>query len=302
MVDWRHWHNEPYLVGGLVLLGWLWAILAGPYRTRLVRWTVAAYGTPLTGRIEGGQPEVETPYPRGHAWKFYSALALFYFAVGSPLDQIGERFLFSVHMLQHQLLIYPAAVLFLLGLPWWMVDGGLLLISPTLPLKQTASLGGRTIRWLGGPVVCALVSTLVISVWHMPYLYDGALGNKLLHVLEHLMFFGAALFYWWPMLSPSRLLPPISYAAQMLYFFAVLIGMTPIFAYITFSDDILYPTYEYAPRLFHDFTAASDQLLAGAGMKIVGMLVALGAIGVSFSRWYQQGQEQDRQSLPSASK
>jgi putative membrane protein len=23
MIDWRHWHNEPYLVGGLVFLGWL---------------------------------------------------------------------------------------------------------------------------------------------------------------------------------------------------------------------------------------------------------------------------------------
>ncbi|MEY4088901.1 MAG: hypothetical protein RJB55_1172, partial [Verrucomicrobiota bacterium] len=26
MIDWRHWHNEPWLVGGLVVLGWLWAI------------------------------------------------------------------------------------------------------------------------------------------------------------------------------------------------------------------------------------------------------------------------------------
>ena len=36
-------------------------------------------------------------------------LMVFYLAVGSPLDQIGERFLFSAHMLQHQLLVYPAA-------------------------------------------------------------------------------------------------------------------------------------------------------------------------------------------------
>ena len=35
MIDWRHWHNEPWLIGGLVVAGWLWAVLAGPFRVRL---------------------------------------------------------------------------------------------------------------------------------------------------------------------------------------------------------------------------------------------------------------------------
>lgn len=258
MIDWRHWHNEPYLVGGLVLVGWLWAIFAGPLRARLA---------PAEN------------FPRGHAWRFYASLVIFYLAVGSPLDQIGERFLFSAHMFQHQLLIYPAAILFLLGIPSWMIDS---------PLKAHST--SRFLRFLTNPLICGIVYTLVISLWHMPYLYDWALRDKVVHVLEHLMFFGAAIFYWWPMISPSKIFPPISYAAQMLYFLAVLIGMTPVFAYITFSDDILYPTYEYAPRLVAGFTAASDQLLAGAGMKIVGMCVALASIGVSFYRWHETSQ------------
>ena len=259
MIDWRHWHNEPWLVGGLVFLGWLWAVLAGPWRARLAP----------TG----------TPFPRGRAWKFYLSLVIFYLAVGSPLDQIGERFLFSAHMLQHQLLIYPAAIFFLLGLPHWMVDP--VLSAPALR---------RTLRALVHPLSCCVIFTLVISLWHNPAGYDLALQNKLVHVAEHVMFFGAALFYWWPMLSPSRVLPPISYGAQMVYFFAVLITMTPIFAYITFSDDILYPTYDYAPRLFANFSAADDQLLAGVGMKAVGMGVALTAFGVAFYRWFQAGE------------
>jgi len=261
MIDWRHWHNEPFLVGGIVLLGWLWAVLAGPLRARLAPGTA---------------------FPRRQAWFFYGALAIFYVAVGSPLDQIGERFLFSVHMLQHQLLIYPAAILFLLGLPAWMID----------PVLGAPS-GRRLLRFLAHPAICAIVYTLVISLWHRPTFYDLALRNKVVHVLEHLMFFGAALFYWWPMLSPSRVFPPISYAAQMLYFFVVLVGMTPIFAYITFSEGILYPTYEYAPRLFAHFTPMDDQLLAGVGMKIVGLSVALTAVGAAFYRWFQEGQRND---------
>lgn len=92
MIDWRHWHNEPWLVGGLVVLRWLWAIAAGPLRSRL------APGA---------------PYPRAQSIRFYLGLFSFYIAVGSPLDQVAERFLFSAHMLQHQILIFPAAILLL---------------------------------------------------------------------------------------------------------------------------------------------------------------------------------------------
>ncbi|MSU48964.1 MAG: cytochrome c oxidase assembly protein [Opitutus sp.] len=255
MIDWRHWHNEPWLIGGLVALGWLWAVLAGPWRARLAPGSV---------------------FPLGHAIRFYLSLIVFYLAVGSPLDQIGERFLFAAHMLQHQLLIYPAAILFLLGLPHWMVD-------PVLGKPAVAA----PLRIILQPVCCAILYALVIGVWHAPSFYDLALRNKVVHVAEHLMFFGAALIYWWPLLSPSRVLPRRSHGVQMLYVLAVLIAMTPVFAYITFSQDILYPTYEYAPRLFPNFSAADDQLLAGVMMKIVGMFVALGAFGVSFYRWYQ---------------
>jgi len=255
MIDWTHWHNEPFLIGGLIFLGWLYAVLTGPLRARLA-----------PGR----------PYPRRPAVKFYAALVVFYLAVGSPLDQAGERYLLSAHMLQHQLIIYPAAVLFLLGLPDWLVR------------PVTGRPGLRpALRVLTHPVVCGVLYTATISVWHLPSFYDLALQNRPVHIAEHFMFFGAALFYWWPLLSPSAELPRISFAAQMLYLPAVIIAMTPVFAYITFSADVLYPTYEYAPRIIRGLSAAADQLLAGAMMKLIGMGVAMIAFGVSFYRWYQ---------------
>jgi putative membrane protein len=255
MIDWRHWHNEPILVGGLIFLGWLYALLTGPLRDRL---------------------EPAAPYPRRRAMSFYAALVIFYLAVGSPLDQIGERFLLSAHMVQHQLLMYPAAVLFLLGLPEWLVRP----VTSARPL--------RGLLWLlTRPLVCGALFVVTFSVWHLPALYDWALQDKVVHVAEHLMFFGVALLYWWPLYSPSREFPPISYAGQMLYVVVVAIGMTPVFAFVTFSHDILYPTYEYAPRIIAGFGPAEDQLLAGVLMKIVGMAVAMTAFGVSFYRWYQ---------------
>jgi len=64
--------------------------------------------------------------------------------------------------------------------------------------------------------------------------------------------------------------------------------MTPVFAYITFSDHVLYPTYEFAPRLLENFSAAEDQLLAGTMMKLIGLIVSLGAFMVAFYRYYQE--------------
>jgi putative membrane protein len=254
MIDWTHWHNEPFLVGGLVLLGWWYALWTGPLRERL-----AGPGA---------------PYPRAKAVKFYSALLFFYLGVGSPLDQIAERYLFSAHMLQHQLIVYPAAVLFLLGLPAWLVRPVTAARSLQLPL-----------RILTNPIMTGLIYTLVISSWHFPFLYDLALQNRFVHIVEHFMFFGAALFYWWPVCSPSKEFPPTSYAWQMFYYVAVTIGMTPVFAYIVFSRDVLYPTYEFAPRIT-TLSPIQDQVLAGSMMKLIGMAVSMTAFGVSFYRWY----------------
>lgn len=260
MLDWTHWHNEPYLIGGLIFLGWLYALAIGPFRARLA--------------------PAGTPYPRSHALRFYSALVIFYLAVGSPLDQAGERFLLSAHMIQHQLITYPAAVLFLAGLPTWMVD--------RITGRPAFRLPGKLLL---NPAICALAYTAVISIWHIPALYDWALRDKFVHVVEHVTFFMASLLFWWPLLSTCRVFPPLRPAAQMLYLVAVTILMTPLFAFIAFSKEVLYPTYEYAPRLFANFSPAQDQLLGAAIMKLGGMFVTFLALIGCFYRWYQQSEK-----------
>jgi len=62
--------------------------------------------------------------------------------------------------------------------------------------------------------------------------------------------------------------------------------MTPVFAYIAFSDDVLYPTYEFAPRLFPDFSPMDDQLFGAVIMKVGGMGVTFLAFFACFYRWY----------------
>lgn len=268
MIDWTHWHNEPYLIGGLIVLGWLYALATGPFRSRL-----APPGT---------------AYPLRKAICFYLALVIFYLAVGSPLDQAGERFLLSAHMIQHQLIIYPAAILFLIGIPPWLASHATTRPELQLPFKIFTH-----------PAIGALGYTASISIWHLPALYDWALRDKAVHILEHVTFFIAALLYWWPFFSPSREFPPAKPALQMLYLVAVTIMMTPLFAYLAFSSEILYPTYEYAPRLFAEFTPAQDQLLGAAIMKLGGMFVSFLALIYAFYQWYQ-GSERSQPSPAAA--
>ena len=89
-----------------------------------------------------------------------------------------------------------------------------------------------------------------------------------------------------PVCSPSTELPPTSYAWQMFYYLAITIAMTPVFAYITFSQDVLYPTYEFAPRIT-ELSPKNDQLLAGSMMKLGGLMMMMGGFALSFYRWYR---------------
>lgn len=259
MIEWTHWHNEPYLIGGLILFGWLYGLAMGPLRQRIA---------------PGAR------FPRGRAWCFFLSLGLFYLAVGSPLDQIGERFLFSAHMAQHQLLMYPCALLWVLGLPPWLIDR----FAARPPLRRVG-------RLLTRPLCAGIIYVIVQTAWHVPALYDWALQNRFVHVLEHVMFFGSSVLFWWPVLSPSRVWPRASFGVQMMYLAGVMIGLTPLFAFITFSPDVLYPTYEFAPRVIASFDAADDQLLAGAIMKLGSLLVTLIAFAAIFHRWYRASED-----------
>ena len=78
-----HWHTEPALIGGLLFICWCYAIIVGPYRKNF-------------------SPNL--PYSHRHTLWFSAAIISFYLAVGSPLDAMGENFLFFAHMIQHNIL------------------------------------------------------------------------------------------------------------------------------------------------------------------------------------------------------
>ena len=258
MIDWVQWHREPILADGLILLGWLYAILAGPLRARLAP----------------GEP-----WPRTPALRFYSGLGLFYLAIASPFDRVGSLFLFSAHVALQLVILYPAAALILSGLPSWMVDS--LLIRPV---------PRRVVRCLAHPLVAAAAFILVTGVWYLPRPFEWALQREWTHGVEHLAFFAAALLFWWPLISTSRLLPPIGYGARLVYLFALEVALTAVFSFILMADHPMYPTYALAPRLIAGLDATNDQILGGILLSAVSSLVLVGALGVNFLRWARRSE------------
>ena len=260
MIKWTHWHTEPTLIGGLLLIAWVYALLVGPWRDRI------------------------HPFPRKEARFFAAALITFYLAVGSPLDALGENFSFSAHMVQHNILMYIVPPLFLLGLPQWQVDD---------ILKRHGRLR-RVLRFFVNPLIAGVLFTLLFSLWHVPVLYEAGLRYKPIHILEHLMMFLPSLCVFWGILGPSRVLPALRPGGQAAYVFLLMVGQTPIFAFLTFGSTVFYPTYAYAPRIF-GLSPLEDQIIGGIIMKAANMLVSLCILGRCFYIWNREQSEAQAQ-------
>jgi putative membrane protein len=254
-IIYAQWQFDPVLIGGILAFAVAYAIVTGPLRPYL------APGEPYR--------------PGAAAW-FYGALITFYLVEGSPLHDLAERYLLSAHMIQHLLLSYVVARMLLIGVPTWLWRR--MLTHPRIyPFA----------RVLLRPAVTFAVFSLFFALWHVPVIYQAALMNTTLHHVEHLVFLLTSMMLWWPLLSPLDELPRAPYIIRLAYLFTLPIAQLPVFAGITFSPDVVYPLYAAAPRLY-GLTALADQTLAGAIMKVFGLLF----FGVPFTRiffeWYQR--------------
>lgn len=249
-----HWHTEPLLVGSLLLIGWIYALCIGPFRFIWDRERQSVFSKSLF---------------------FYGGLVLAYLSVGSPLDQLGEDFLFSLHMVQHLLIGLPVPFFLIKGLPRDLID---YIFKKIWFLK-------RIWGFLVHPGIAAISFTLSYSLWHVPVLYELALVNKPVHVLEHVLMFVSACQMWWPMISPSVLLPKSKPAFCMLYIILLMIGQFPVLGMLTLSEDALYTTYTFAPKIV-PWNAWEDQVLGGVIMSVTTMIVFFGFFSYSFYKWY----------------
>ena len=253
--SWTAWHGHPSVVAGLVLLTVGYLLAAGPLRHR------SGWAPPVPGR---------------QISLFLAGVLVLFLALLSPLHELGDNYLFSAHMVQHLLLTLVAPPLLITGTPSWMLR----------PLVRTPRML-RVARVTTLPLVAFVLFNLVFVLWHVPALYDLALRERGVHVLEHLMFIVAAVIMWWPILGTLPELPRPSYLVQMLYLFVHPTVPAVLGAAITFSDGVLYEWYAAAPRIW-DVSAHTDQQIGGVVMWVPGGFAYLLTLVVVFLIWAAQ--------------
>jgi len=91
----------------------------------------------------------------------------------------------------------------------------------------------------------------------------------------------------WPLLNRASRTPRMTWGLQIIYIFLLMVAQIPLFGILTFSTEVLYPTYDLAPRIsFLD--PMSDQVLGGLLMKVANMIVSLWLIGRAFFLWNRE--------------
>jgi putative membrane protein len=178
-------------------------------------------------------------------------------ALVSPLDGLGDDYLFSAHMVQHVLIGDVAPLLILLGL-------SRVIMRPAT--RRLASLERRLGRF-ASPATGLVAWLVVMYLWHIPALYDAAVEHATVHLLEHVSFFAAGVALWWPLIQPVPMRRHLTGMQPIAYIGTAKAGLAALGIFLTWSTTAIYPYYEGTPRIW-GLSPIEDQNVAGVIMMV----------------------------------
>ena len=247
----------------------VWVLLVsivglGFYATRVIGPKVV---TEDTLDANGDQMEIVTVRQRRF---FAAAVVTLAIAADWPMHDIAERYLYSVHMLQHLLISFFIPILFLQATPEWLarlILGG----------------GDQERTWIGKlakPVVAGIIFNFLAALTHWNGIVQASFDSGPFHYGIHLLIFSSALLMWLPVMGPLPELR-LSIPGQVVYLFLMSIIPTIPAGWLTFADNPVYPAYDTVERLWN-ISAVNDQQMAGFIMKILGGFFLWVMIGIKF--------------------
>jgi cytochrome c oxidase assembly factor CtaG len=230
------------------------------------------------------------PVPRWRAWSWYAGLAAIVVALASPIE-FYDTTLFSAHMIQHLLLTMVAAPLLALAAPITLL---LRVSSPEARRKWILPvLNSRIVAVISYPVVAWVLFAAVMWFSHFSPLFDAALDDFALHRLEHALFLGSALLFWWPVVgadpSPHRMTHP----GRILYL-ALGMPLMSLLGMVIFSaQTVLYDHYLTLERDW-GWTPLQDQEWAGGIMWAGGDGIFVLALVLAVAAWLRHEERENK--------
>jgi putative membrane protein len=195
----------------------------------------------------------------------------------TALHDIG-RVVFSLHMVEHEILMVVAAPLLVLARPMpvflWAIGRRASRLAGALVSRPPI---GPAWAFISRPLPAAVIHGAALWLWHLPGPFEGALAGEGMHALQHASFFLSALLFWYVMLSlaarPSRVL------TSSMALFATSVHTSILGALLTFSPLLWYPNSP-DPYPICGLTRWEDQQLAG-----LVMWVPIGIIYLAAALW-----------------
>jgi len=250
--DLHLWNNSPEIISLVLGLFLAYFVVVGPRRKDWIE---------------------NQPFPKKEFLNWILGLVFLYIAIASPIDAIGEKYLFSVHMVQHIVLIFVTPLFFLLAIPGWM---GERIFSKNSRLKKITH-----------PLIAGFIFNSIFIFWHIPYFYELALVSRPIHDLEHFTFVIGALVMWWPIVRPVKSWEKYPGSTLLVYLFVIATFQIPLFILLTFAQDLWYPFYGEAPRLegYLNLSPIEDQSVGGIIMKIIAGIAYFAAFVYVWLKW-----------------
>jgi cytochrome c oxidase assembly factor CtaG len=146
------------------------------------------------------------------------------------------------------------------------------------------------------PVPAQVIAGAVMVVWHLPVFYNVTLASEEIHIVEHLMFIGAGLLLYWPIIdaTSSNSIWQLSPVGKLVYMLIATLPQDGVALVLIFSRVPFYDFYARAPRLIAGFTPLIDQTVAGSVLMILGKATLAVAALTVFFRWFGSEQRADR--------
>jgi cytochrome c oxidase assembly factor CtaG len=227
---------------------------------------------------------------------FFLGLAAVLAALASPVDTYASVS-FAVHMVQHMLLTVVAAPLLMLGAPIRPLLRGLPAWVRTAVVRPLARAHAvrSLIHLLRQPLVAATLYVGGLYAWHLPNLYDAALLDARIHVIEHAWFLLSALIFWSVVIDPAPFRATLGYGARLPYLLVLGAAQNTVLGGIlSFSSRLLYTAYASVSDTIFDMDRVTDQRVGGAIMWVFGDFVFLAAASVAFFLWLAEEEEMQK--------
>ena len=201
---------------------------------------------------------------RGQAASFAGGWLSLIVAASATFERFSAHS-FSLHMIEHEMIMVVAAPLLVAGRPLaafaWAFPRGVrahLRLPPTGCVRTAWAL-------LTAPVFATFVQLGALWAWHAPGWFDAALGSRGVHALQHTTFLFAALCFWWAVREGLAGRAAVSCVSL----FVTMIGSGALGALMTFSSAPWYPAYAGVASPL-GWTPLEEQQVGGLLMWIPG--------------------------------